>query len=53
MGKTYLPSSLIVPLSFECKSAIAKLKEASIEEVKGILSGGFISRLDTHPPQNS
>jgi hypothetical protein len=43
MGKTYLLSSMIIPIPFEYKSAMAVVEEVSVEEARAILEGGFIS----------
>ena len=43
MGKTYLLSSMIIPIPFEYKSAMAVVEEVSVEEARAILERGFIS----------
>ena len=43
MGKTYLLSSMIIPIPFEYKSAMAVVEEVSVEEARAILKRGFIS----------
>ena len=43
MGRVYLLSSMIIPISFEYESATVTIEEVSVEEARAILEGGFIS----------
>ena len=43
MGRVYLLSSMIIPLSFGCESATVTVEEVSVEEARRILKNGFIS----------
>lgn len=43
MGRVYLLSSMIIPISFEYKSATVTIEEVSVEGARAILEGGFIS----------
>jgi len=43
MGKIYLLSSMIIPISFEYKSAMVVVEEVSVEGARAILERGFVS----------
>jgi len=49
MDKTYLLSSMIIPVSFEYESAIVTIREVSVEEVRTILKRGFTSAVGHEP----
>jgi len=43
MGRIYLLSSMIIPISFEYKFAIVTIEEISVEEARRVLEHGFVS----------
>jgi len=49
MGRVYLLSSMIIPLSFEYESATLTIREVSVEEARRILEGGFTSAVGHEP----
>jgi len=49
MGRVYLLSSMIVPISFEYESIIVVVKQISVEEARRILERGFISAVGHEP----
>jgi hypothetical protein len=49
MGRVYLLSSMIIPLSFEYELATLTIREVSVEEARGILKRGFTSAVGHEP----